>query len=31
MLTSPDGPFINLSRLNLTKYAQKPKLAKVCT
>ncbi|TKC38036.1 hypothetical protein EI555_019387 [Monodon monoceros] len=28
MLTSPDGPFINLSRLNLTKYAQKPKLAK---
>lgn len=31
MLTSPDGPFINLSRLNLMKYAQKPKLAKVCT
>lgn len=31
MLTSPDGPFINLSRLNLAKYAQKPKLAKVCT
>lgn len=31
MLTSPDGPFINLSRLNLTKYSQKPKLAKVCT
>jgi hypothetical protein len=30
MLTSPDGPFINLSRLNLTKYSQKPKLAKVC-
>ncbi|KAM8783010.1 tetratricopeptide repeat protein 8 isoform 3-T3 [Rhynchonycteris naso] len=28
MLTSPDGPFINLSRLNLPKYAQKPKLAK---
>nr|XP_051682146.1 tetratricopeptide repeat protein 8 isoform X5 [Oryctolagus cuniculus] len=28
MLTSPDGPFINLSRLNLTKYSQKPKLAK---
>ncbi|XP_036706903.1 tetratricopeptide repeat protein 8-like isoform X1 [Balaenoptera musculus] len=28
MLTSPDGPFINLSRLNLRKYAQKPKLAK---
>uniref|UniRef100_A0A8C5X127 Tetratricopeptide repeat domain 8 n=1 Tax=Malurus cyaneus samueli TaxID=2593467 RepID=A0A8C5X127_9PASS len=28
MLTSPDGPFINLSRLNLSKYAQKPKLAK---
>lgn len=30
MLTSPEGPFINLSRLNLTKYSQKPKLAKVC-
>jgi len=30
MLTNPDGPFINLSRLNLAKYAQKPKLAKVC-
>uniref|UniRef100_A0A6I8P6L6 Tetratricopeptide repeat domain 8 n=1 Tax=Ornithorhynchus anatinus TaxID=9258 RepID=A0A6I8P6L6_ORNAN len=29
MLTHPDGPFINLSRLNLAKYAQKPKLAKV--
>ncbi|XP_038606707.1 tetratricopeptide repeat protein 8 isoform X3 [Tachyglossus aculeatus] len=28
MLTHPDGPFINLSRLNLAKYAQKPKLAK---
>ncbi|XP_059706103.1 tetratricopeptide repeat protein 8 isoform X2 [Haemorhous mexicanus] len=28
MITNPDGPFINLSRLNLTKYAQKPKLAK---
>ncbi|XP_038631829.1 tetratricopeptide repeat protein 8 isoform X1 [Scyliorhinus torazame] len=28
MLTSPDGPFINLSRLNLTKYAGKPNLAK---
>ncbi|XP_068948499.1 tetratricopeptide repeat protein 8 isoform X2 [Petaurus breviceps papuanus] len=28
MLTNPDGPFINLSRLNLTKYAQKPKFAK---
>uniref|UniRef100_A0A8C8S8G0 Tetratricopeptide repeat domain 8 n=1 Tax=Pelusios castaneus TaxID=367368 RepID=A0A8C8S8G0_9SAUR len=28
MLTNPEGPFINLSRLNLTKYAQKPKLAK---
>ncbi|XP_059579140.1 tetratricopeptide repeat protein 8 [Alligator mississippiensis] len=28
MLTNPDGPFINLSRLNLAKYAQKPKLAK---
>ncbi|XP_068802864.1 tetratricopeptide repeat protein 8 isoform X2 [Struthio camelus] len=28
MLTNPDGPFINTSRLNLAKYAQKPKLAK---
>ncbi|KAM6392912.1 tetratricopeptide repeat protein 8 isoform 4-T4 [Pluvialis apricaria] len=28
MLTNPDGPFIKLSRLNLAKYAQKPKLAK---
>ncbi|XP_026867437.2 tetratricopeptide repeat protein 8 isoform X3 [Electrophorus electricus] len=28
MLTNPDGPFINLSRLNLTKYAQKPNLSK---
>ncbi|KAL2303932.1 hypothetical protein Nmel_009219, partial [Mimus melanotis] len=28
MLTNPEGPFINLSRLNLPKYAQKPKLAK---
>uniref|UniRef100_H3AU47 Tetratricopeptide repeat domain 8 n=1 Tax=Latimeria chalumnae TaxID=7897 RepID=H3AU47_LATCH len=28
ILTSPDGPFINLSRLNFTKYAQKPNLAK---
>ncbi|XP_010166378.2 tetratricopeptide repeat protein 8-like, partial [Antrostomus carolinensis] len=28
ILTNPDGPFINLSRLNLAKYAQKPKLAK---
>ncbi|KAG9481776.1 hypothetical protein GDO78_010805 [Eleutherodactylus coqui] len=28
MLTNPDGPFINLSRLNLSKYAQSPNLAK---
>ncbi|NXL84802.1 TTC8 protein, partial [Alectura lathami] len=28
MITNPDGPFINLSRLNLAKYAQKPELAK---
>ncbi|XP_018426566.1 PREDICTED: tetratricopeptide repeat protein 8 isoform X4 [Nanorana parkeri] len=28
MLTNPDGPFINLSRLNLSKYAQNPGLAK---
>uniref|UniRef100_A0A8C5SDS8 Uncharacterized protein n=1 Tax=Laticauda laticaudata TaxID=8630 RepID=A0A8C5SDS8_LATLA len=30
MLTNPDGPFINVSKLNLNNYAQKPKLAKVC-
>lgn len=29
MLTNPEGPFINLSRLNLAKYAQKPNLSKV--
>uniref|UniRef100_A0A8B9K0I7 Tetratricopeptide repeat domain 8 n=1 Tax=Astyanax mexicanus TaxID=7994 RepID=A0A8B9K0I7_ASTMX len=28
MLTNPDGPFINLSRLNLAKYSQKPNLSK---
>ncbi|CAI5764374.1 repeat 8 [Podarcis lilfordi] len=28
MLTNPDGPFINVSKLNLNNYAQKPKLAK---
>ncbi|EOA94965.1 Tetratricopeptide repeat protein 8, partial [Anas platyrhynchos] len=28
MITNPDGPFINLSRLNLGNYAEKPKLAK---
>uniref|UniRef100_A0AAY4AUW7 Tetratricopeptide repeat domain 8 n=1 Tax=Denticeps clupeoides TaxID=299321 RepID=A0AAY4AUW7_9TELE len=28
MLTNPDGPFINLSRLNLAKYAQKPSLSR---
>ncbi|XP_030069627.1 tetratricopeptide repeat protein 8 isoform X2 [Microcaecilia unicolor] len=28
MLTNPEGPFINLSRLNLAKYAKKPNLAK---
>ncbi|XP_041947263.1 tetratricopeptide repeat protein 8 isoform X1 [Alosa sapidissima] len=28
MLTNLDGPFINLSRLNLTKYAQKPNMSK---
>ncbi|XP_055333607.1 tetratricopeptide repeat protein 8-like isoform X2 [Paramacrobiotus metropolitanus] len=28
MITSPNGPFINLSRLNLTKYSQKKYLAK---
>jgi len=28
MLTSPDGPFINLARLDMAKYATKPALAK---
>ncbi|OXB55334.1 hypothetical protein ASZ78_002505 [Callipepla squamata] len=29
MITNPDGPFINVSRLNLSKYAQKPEMAKI--
>ena len=28
MLSSPDGPFINLARLNMPKYAGRPNLAK---
>ena len=28
MLSTPDGPFINLARLNLAKYASEPTLAK---
>lgn len=28
MLSTPDGPFINLARLNMTKYAARPGLAK---
>lgn len=28
MLTEPGGPFIQLSRLNINKYASKPGLAK---
>ncbi|EDO48471.1 predicted protein [Nematostella vectensis] len=28
MLSQPDGPFINISKLNLSKYAQRPNLAK---
>ncbi|CAH1791070.1 unnamed protein product [Owenia fusiformis] len=28
MLSNPDGPFINLGRLNFGKYAQRPNLAK---
>ena len=28
MLSSPDGPFINLARLNLAKYAREATLAK---
>ena len=29
MLSQPDGPFINLSKLNFNKYAQRPNLSKV--
>ena len=29
MLTEPSGPFIDVSKLNLAKYASKPALAKV--
>lgn len=29
MLTNPEGPFINLSRLNLAKYSQRPNLSGV--
>ena len=29
MLTEPGGPFIDISKLNLSSYAQKPALAKV--
>jgi len=28
MLSTPDGPFINLARLDMSKYAAKPSLAK---
>lgn len=28
MLSTPDGPFINLGRLNFTKYAARQNLAK---
>ena len=30
MLTEPGGPFIDVAKLNLATYAQKPVLAKVC-
>lgn len=29
MITNPEGPFINLSRLNLAKYSQKNNLSRV--
>ena len=29
MLSQPDGPFINVAKLNLSKYAQRQNLAKV--
>lgn len=28
MLSQPDGPFINFARLNISKYASKPNIAK---
>ena len=28
MLSTPDGPFINLARLNMAKYSARPNLAK---
>ena len=28
MLSNPDGPFINLARLNMPKYSARPNLAK---
>ena len=28
MLSTPDGPFINLARLNMGKYSARPNLAK---
>ena len=28
MLSTPDGPFINIARLNFAKYAARPNLAK---
>lgn len=28
MLSTPDGPFIQVGRLNLPKYAQKPAIAR---
>ena len=31
MLTEPGGPFIDVSKLNIVKYAQKPALSKVCS
>ena len=29
MLSQPDGPFINVQKLNLAKYGQRQNLAKV--
>ena len=29
MLSQPDGPFINLSKINFAKYAKRPNLSKV--
>ncbi len=29
MISEPDGPFVDIAKLNMHKYAEKPALAKV--